>query len=195
MNLTARQLEIIEVSVGLIAEKGIQNLTTKNLSDKIGISEAALYRHFSCKREILLTLLNMIENRFDQIISRINNEDISYAEKVEKIFLSRIEEFSKKPNIAKVIFSEEIFQNEPELSDKVYAIIRKTGKTFGYIIERAVEEGQIRSDVSPQHISLIILGSLRLTVTRWRMSKFSFDLVKEGNDVWNSIKILISKEA
>ena len=37
---TKRQLEIIETSIKLISEKGIQGLTIKNISKEIGISDS-----------------------------------------------------------------------------------------------------------------------------------------------------------
>ena len=52
-NFTARQLQIIQESITLIAEKGIQGLTMKNLASAIGVSEPALYRHFKSKNDIL----------------------------------------------------------------------------------------------------------------------------------------------
>ncbi|MGC9375649.1 MAG: TetR/AcrR family transcriptional regulator, partial [Bacteroidales bacterium] len=39
-----RQKEILTTAVEIIAAKGIQGLTIKNLSKEIGISEAAIYR-------------------------------------------------------------------------------------------------------------------------------------------------------
>jgi len=51
--LTDRQIEIINKSIDIIATKGIQGLTIKNLSKEIGISEPAIYRHFESKTDIL----------------------------------------------------------------------------------------------------------------------------------------------
>ena len=48
-----RQEQIVKVTIKLIAEKGIQNLTTKNISKEIRIYEPAIYRHLKCKLEIL----------------------------------------------------------------------------------------------------------------------------------------------
>ncbi|MCD4664213.1 MAG: TetR/AcrR family transcriptional regulator, partial [Bacteroidales bacterium] len=44
--LSDRQQQIIEESIKIIDEKGIQGLTIKNLSKAIGISEPGIYRHF-----------------------------------------------------------------------------------------------------------------------------------------------------
>ncbi|MCB0409114.1 MAG: helix-turn-helix transcriptional regulator, partial [Flavobacteriales bacterium] len=46
MNYSDRQIEIIVAATKLISEKGIQNLTTKNLAAEMSFSEPALYRHF-----------------------------------------------------------------------------------------------------------------------------------------------------
>ena len=54
---TDRQKEIISVSLDLISEKGIQGLTIKNLAQRIGITEPAIYRHYENKIHILLASL------------------------------------------------------------------------------------------------------------------------------------------
>lgn len=48
-DFTVRQKQIIQQSIQLIADKGIQGLTIKNISKSIGISEPAIYRHFDNK--------------------------------------------------------------------------------------------------------------------------------------------------
>ena len=57
MIFTKRQIEIIDASKDLIGEKGVQNLTIKNLAKKMSFTEPALYRHFKDKTQILSGLL------------------------------------------------------------------------------------------------------------------------------------------
>lgn len=193
-DLTKRQKEIIAVSIKLIADKGIQNLTIKNISEKMKISEPAIYRHFKSKQEILTTLLDTFENNFNAIIDDINALDITSVEKTQKFFLLRCEKIAQNPDIAKVIFSEEIFQNEKALSEKVHSIMRKNQKIISLIIEDAQNKGELRSDISKEHLSMIILGSLRLLITRWRLKDHSFDLVDESKKIWGSLAKMIIKE-
>ena len=58
---TKRQQQIVETAIGLIAHKGIQNLTIKNLALQIGISEPALHRHFKNKLEIMKSILKYFQ--------------------------------------------------------------------------------------------------------------------------------------
>lgn len=59
--ITERQQEIINVSLELIAESGIQSLTIKNLAKKIGFAESAIYRHYENKIQILLAILDFFK--------------------------------------------------------------------------------------------------------------------------------------
>ena len=60
--MSDRQKEIIDVSLELIAEKGIQGLTIKNLAKKIGFSESATYRHYENKTQILIAVLDFFKD-------------------------------------------------------------------------------------------------------------------------------------
>ena len=57
--LSERQLQIIEESIKLIDNKGIQGFTIKNLSKEIGISEPGIYRHFESKFVFFIKMLNL----------------------------------------------------------------------------------------------------------------------------------------
>ena len=58
MEFSERQIEIMEAATMRIDQYGIQELTIKNLAADLHLSEAALYRHFKSKNEILLGLLS-----------------------------------------------------------------------------------------------------------------------------------------
>jgi AcrR family transcriptional regulator len=51
-----RRLAIMSVAVPLFATKGFDALTTKEIADAAGISEALLYRHFDSKQALFLAV-------------------------------------------------------------------------------------------------------------------------------------------
>ncbi|OGI18617.1 MAG: hypothetical protein A2287_04170 [Candidatus Melainabacteria bacterium RIFOXYA12_FULL_32_12] len=193
-NLTKRQNEIINVSIKLIAESGIQNLTIKHLSEKLGISEPAIYRHYKSKLDILLGILDYFQDSTNLGFNRIYESKLSNIKKLKAIFIERCQEFAERPELAKVIFSEEIFQNDKRLSEKVTSIMKTHHVIIHKIIEEAQKNNEIRSDIPKEHIAPIIVGTLRLLVTRWRLNNFEFDITQQAKDQWNSIERLISKE-
>ncbi len=190
---TPRQNEIINASIELIAEKGIQQFTIKNLSAKIGTVEGAIYRHFESKRDILLGILTLFENQKIELFQRLKTEDQNNPfEKLKIFFEQSFSHFASNPALAAVVFSEEIFQNDQRLSDKVYKILLESQDICSGIIESCQKNGLIRPDISNNQAAVILIGALRLTVTKWRLSKFSFDLQAEGRQLWKEIEKILS---
>lgn len=191
-DLSNRQLEIINVSLDLIAEKGIQGLTIKNLAKKIGFSESAIYRHFENKNQILIGALNhfnSISEHFFKIEMESENDSIT---KIEHLFLHYFKTFSIHPSIVAVIFSEEIFRNETILLERVAEFMKINSGRLIEILEKGQRMGEIRFDIIPSHLAIITLGSLRMFVSQWHLAHFSYDISDKGIDFIKSIKKLIS---
>ena len=189
--LTDRQKQIIQESINIIHTGGIQGFTIKNLSKALNLSEAAIYRHFKSKTEILCALLdNFIEILTDFIKTTKENE-FSSLEKIKSIFEKLSSTFSNKPAYVSVIFAEEIFKNDKSLSAKVNKILKKNNDAFNLIIENGQKNNEITRRVENQELTLMTMGAFRLMVKNWKMNDFSFDLKKSTEKLYNSINTLI----
>jgi AcrR family transcriptional regulator len=178
--LSERQQQIIEESIKIIDEKGIQGLTIKNLSKAIGISEPGIYRHFESKTEILLTILNNFKDMAMMLSGMMETFEASAIEKMNFMFSKMLELFSVTPSMVSVIFSEEIFKNEEILKNRIVEILNLHAKTIEKIIAKGQLEKNIREDVDNKSLALIAMGSLRLLVKRWDLNNHNFNLSKEG---------------
>jgi AcrR family transcriptional regulator len=189
---TDRQKEIIDVSINIIAQKGIQQLTIKNISKKMGISEPAIYRHFDGKMDILLAILSNFKEHSHINSTRILSKSSVSIEHIEAIFISHFKQFTAKPALAAVIFSEEIFQNDERLAEQVSSIMQLNQKMIVEIIQNGQKNKEIRKDIHAEQFSIITMGALRLLVTQWQLSKYSFDLEQEGGKLLDSLKKLLA---
>ncbi len=191
--MTTRQSEILKEAIKLIAEKGIQGLTIKNLAKSINVTEPAIYRHFENKQQILVGLLSFFSVDKENFLSNVANDKINPIIKLKSIFESRFKYFSKNPAIASVIFSEELFRNDRLLSDRVFEIMNSSQKIMLEIIKKGQNLNTIIDSVPAEQLAFIITGALRLIVTKWRLSNYSFNLEDEGLILWNSIEQIIKK--
>lgn len=194
MDLSKRQIEIIEAATQLIGSGGLQSLTTKTLAAEMGFSEPALYRHFSDKNEILKSVLIYYKEKLREGLTDVMHNDMTGREKVKAMIDFQFNHFTKHPAVIMVIFSETSFQYNNQLSVLVSEIVRKKSAMVSDIIESGQQEGCIRSDIAPDQLATMIMGSMRFTILKWRLSNFDFDLIQEGNALWNTIELLIKKE-
>lgn len=187
MNYSKRQLEIIEASLDIIKENGIENLTTKKIAEKIGISEAGLYRHFKSKLEITLEILNYFKEKAIETLNSIP-ENYSKVEQIKYILEKKAKEFSEKPGLVVLILLEEIIPPQPVLTEKIREIISLNKTKLKEIIVEGQRNGEIRTDIDPEILFQIIIGSFRFIVTRWRIENFKYDIVYEFKKLWDGIE-------
>lgn len=190
---TERQIQIIERSIELIANNGIQGFTIKNLSKAIGISEPGIYRHFDSKTDILIAILNNFKEMSEMMSFMIVEIEGSAIEKVKFLFSRMFEIFTEQPAIISVIFSEEIFQNEEVLKNKILEIHNIQQSNIENIIAKGQADKSIRLDIDKGTIALILMGSLRLLVKRWELNQQNFNLELEGEKLMDSFKVLMEK--
>jgi len=191
---TERQQEIISTALDLISEKGIQGLTIKNLSKKLGITEPAIYRHFENKIQILIAILDLLKKNTGGIFESELNSDEPAVLKIERLFEKHFKSFAEMPSLAAVVFSEEMFRNEEKLTDKISEVIEANNKTLLTILKQGQQNNEIRSDIEAEHLVIFIMGALRLFVKKWQFAKFTFNLQKEGSKLIQSVKLIISKK-
>ena len=194
MDLTKRQIEIIEAATKLIGKGGVQSLTTSSLAAEIGFSEPALYRHFADKNEILKSVLIYYKEFLREGLSGVMTSDITGREKIKAMIDFQFKHFTKFPAVIMVIFAETSFQHDSQLSKTVSGIMLQKNKMVSEIIQSGQKEGSIRTDIAPEQLANMIMGSMRFVILKWRLSNFDFDLIQEGKSLWNTIELLIKED-
>ena len=188
---TERQIQIIEESIKLIAEKGIQGFTIKNLSKAIGISEPAIYRHFESKTAILVAILDGFKEMAGMMSSIPFDEKQPAVEKIVFIFFRMLDVFAEQPTIIPIVFAEEIFKNDNMLREKINEIQNLNLQKIETIIEQGQLADNVRKDIDKSSLAIIFLGSFRLLIKRWDLNNYTFDLTTEGTKLVDSLKLIL----
>ncbi|MDD3536218.1 MAG: TetR/AcrR family transcriptional regulator [Candidatus Cloacimonetes bacterium] len=191
MDIKPRQLEIVQAAIQLIARRGYEKLTTKNLAQSLGVSEASLYRHFESKKELIKYIFCYFEHLSCAVISDINSRALPPIDRIRSFVNNRYEMFEAEPDLAMVMFSEELFRNDPSFTEYYMGIMHiHRDEVLGYIME-GQRDDLIRSDLHPMHLFRLIVGSMRLTVSQWNLSNRIFSLTEEGKAQTETIIKLI----
>ena len=190
--MTERQEQIILTAIALIAREGYKNLTIKKLASELHLSEAALYRHFVNKEDLLLSIMHYFEDISRNVLQEIQKTKLNPLEKVHFFIMNRYELFTSNPDLAQVMFSDELFYYDPVFFKQFQKISMNHREVLLNFIEEAQKEGFIQSGINSEQIFTILIGSMRFLITQWNLSGRKFDLVKEGDSLFQTIKNLIA---
>ncbi len=193
MEWTERQREIIVRSIELIAKNGIQDFTTKKLAKLMNLSEAAIYRHFEGKNDIMANIIDYLERESMAILLQSNQEVISSLEKLKHFVMSRFRLFSEQPDLAYIMFNDSIFQNDEALSSKMLTLMQKHQKFLYDSVMQAKSEGFITHNIDNDVLFLILIGPVRLLIHQWIISRYTFDLMAKATHLWNELEKILKE--
>lgn len=181
MERTSRQQEILDAAVCVIETFGFSGLTVRRVADEVGVSEPALYRHFSGKLAIIESILDDFQ---EAVLSRfLALEKMNDAEPLNGFIGDLFDTLGKHETFAPLLFSEEAFHSEPALKNRVYSMMNENGKTLARAIASQQKRGTIRSDIDAEGLSLLVMGCIRVIITRSSLSGGAVRLKDEKDRV------------
>ena len=70
-----RRLQILQTLAAMLEQPGAERVTTAGLAAKIGVSEAALYRHFASKAQMFEGLIDFVDQSTMGLIRQVTDRD------------------------------------------------------------------------------------------------------------------------
>lgn len=153
-----RQEQIKKAVLEIISEEGLHNLSTRKLAKRIGLSEGAIFRHFTSKREIILSIIDDV--RID-LISQLRSIVQSNEETESKLFTylcRNIEYLKKYKGITMLLFSEATHLGDKELKAKLNKLLNDQKKMVAEIVLEGIKKGIWDDKVNPDDFADIYLG-------------------------------------
>lgn len=184
-----RQLQIIDEAIKIIHEKGYQALAIRELANRVGVSEPALYRHFKNKEDIIRGILDRMWQHGLALEKQLEHLS-DPKEKLDKLIAAQLEYLEKYPEMTSVVFSEDIFQPNESLNQKLEEVIDYRLQIIRKLIDGAKASHRV-VDVDTEDLSIVILGYVRMTVREWRRANFSYSLKERGQRLLDTLEKII----
>lgn len=139
------KLRLLKTAADIISEEGIKKLTLRSLSNKVGVSRTAPYRHFENKDALLLAIA---ENGFNELTIRyrkINqDESLDSLSKLHNIALAYVDFAIHHPGAFRLMFGQEIIQHQR--SEQLCLDARETFHEYLTAVEAFQKERKINID-------------------------------------------------
>ena len=174
--MSDRQDEIVATALRLISEDGIQELTMKKIAAAIGITEPALYRHFTSKHQILSAVVDNMAAARSSLFKASSTGERNAESDILSFFLGHARLFAREPAMTVILFSEDLFRNDKELSERIALIIGDTRQKIQEALAYGVQTGTLRADLDLPMVSLMLVGGFRQLVSSWRLAGYQFSL-------------------
>ena len=180
-----RKKQIIDAARKIIIRKGSEHLTLRAMAREVGFTEAAIYRHFKNKQEVLSFLMN---NIIDEMLREIINgaaENTNTLDTVDGVIKHHLSKIEQRRGISFQIIAEIISLGDKELNRKVYIRLTEYLNRLRILFEDGARTGSIRSDLDLDDAAILLFGMLQGIVNIWALSNYNFDLTAKYESLWS----------
>lgn len=180
-----RKQQIIEVAARLIFKYGSEHLTVKRIAREVGISEAAIYRHFKSKKSILAFLLDHIETVLLAELSRarIGGGPVT-LETIERNLRDHFAAIDLRKGMSFQVIAEIISFGDKMLNRKASRTIGKYIERLGELLSEGVKSGSVRDDIDLEASATLLFGLIQGLVNIWALDNGGFNLIEKYDSLW-----------
>lgn len=174
-NKLSRKEQILQALARMLETAPGERITTAALAKEVGVSEAALYRHFPSKARMFEGLIKFIEDTLFQRISRILKEESSAEQRCQKILTLLLTFSDKNPGMTRLLTGDALAGETERLRERIAQFFDR----YEAQLKQVLREAQIRENMKPT-ISAAALANLLLASCEGRLVQFVRSEFKES---------------
>ena len=165
---TNRRHQILEVLASELESKPGSRITTAALAAAVGVSEAALYRHFASKAKMFEALIEFGEDSIFSLFNQVMDEQKSARTRCLHLTTAMLKFAERNPGIARVLVGDVLVGEHERLRQRVSQFFARVEIQFKQALrEAALADGNRRGADSVSAIA-----NLLLVVVAGRLDQF-----------------------
>ncbi len=178
-----RKNEAVEAALRLAVDIGPNRVTTAAIAEALGVTQAALFRHFPRKMDIWMAASTWLaEQTADRCRPAVAGEPDSALCRLQALVCGQIDLIVRTPAIAMLLFSTELNIENGPLRDSLASLLARFEARLARLLDDARAGGEIRPDVDPGRVAGVIASLVAGTAARWWLEGTLFDLMAESTE-------------
>ena len=180
----SRKEQILQSLARMLENCPGERITTAALAKEVGVSEAALYRHFPSKARIFEGLINFMEETLFLRISRILKEESATEIKCRKILTLLLTFSQRNPGITRLLTGDALSGETERLRDRIAQFYNRLESQLKQILREAQIRENLRPTASPTALANLLLATVEGRLTQFVRSEFKQSPLENWDVQW-----------
>lgn len=163
----SRRQQILEALATMLQESPGERITTAALAKAVGVSEAALYRHFPSKSKMFEGLIEFIEETIFSRITLILSEEETALKRCESILFLLLTFAERNPGITRLLTGDALTGETERLRIRVAQFFERIETQ----LRQTIREAELREGIRPI-LSVAIAANLLTSYVDGRVTQF-----------------------
>ncbi|PXB16756.1 nucleoid occlusion factor SlmA [Vibrio parahaemolyticus] len=180
-----RREEILQALAQMLdSAEGASRITTAKLAKQVGVSEAALYRHFPSKARMFEGLIEFIEEALMTRINRILDDEKDTLERIRMVMHLILAFSERNPGLTRILSGHALMFENERLRERINQLFERIETQLRQILrERKIREGK-SFPVEERILAAQILGQVEGSLNRFVRSDFKYQPTANFDEYW-----------
>lgn len=188
----SRRQAILEALARELEEHPGQRITTAQLARAVGVSEAALYRHFPSKARMFEGLIEFVEDTIFSLINRIMADEKDALIRCEKLLQLLLGFAEKNPGMTRLLVGDALVGEQARLRERIGRFYNRIETQLKQILREARLQGQAMSDEEVQTRAALLLAIVEGRWQQFVRSEFQRSPLLHWTAQWQSLRCVLN---
>ena len=166
-----RRLQILQTLASMLEQPGADRVTTAALSAKLGVSEAALYRHFASKAQMFEGLIEFVEQSVFALVRQVTDREAAGPVQVARIVALILQFAEKNPGMARVMTGDALVFENDRLQERMNLLFDKLESALKQSLRECARQEGAQSETPTEDAQ--VQASLLVAFMMGRLQRFA----------------------
>jgi TetR/AcrR family transcriptional regulator len=181
---SSRREQILQALAHMLEVSPGERITTAGLAKEVGVSEAALYRHFPSKAKMFDGLIEFIEETIFERVAFILREDNSAMSRCEKILVLLLTFAERNPGISRILTGDALTGETERLRTRISQFYDRLETQIKQILREAELREGVRTAVTVATAANLLMAIVEGRIGQFVRSEFRRRPTEYWQDQW-----------
>jgi len=164
-----RRTQIAATALALLADTPIDALTTRQLAERVGISQPALFRHFRSRAEILEAVVDHTREALARMAGEVLRSDGTAAVRLEALGRGLFEHATLHPGLLRLLFHHASGDDAP-FRKRLAHLVAMQHALAEEVVRGGLRDGDVPPTVDAEQAAALFLALVQGTLLQWQLS-------------------------
>tara|TARA_R110001583_G_scaffold76883_2_gene209954 strand:+ start:4200 stop:4784 length:585 start_codon:yes stop_codon:yes gene_type:complete len=180
----SRREEILQALAKMLETQPGTRITTAKLAAEVGVSEAALYRHFPSKAKMFEGLIEFVEDAVFSRVSMILNEEAQALTQIAKILQLLLTFTERNPGITRIFNGDALAGENERLRGRVVQFYDRLETQLKQILREAEIREGLRTRITANSTANILIAAAEGRIGQFVRSDFKRLPTENWDEQW-----------
>jgi TetR/AcrR family transcriptional regulator len=179
----SRKEQILQALMAMLEDQTMR-ITTAALAKRVGVSEAALYRHFASKAQMFDALIEYVEDTIFSRAKMIQQQELTALTQCQQIITLLLTFVERNAGISRILTGEALTGENERLTSRVNQLFEKLETQLKQILREAEIREGLRTQDTPSSVANLLLAAAEGRIRQYSRTNFRHKPTTTWADQW-----------